>query len=58
MVCDHNADVHLHTIVVYKPNVEPHIRNDSNKLYNYMIRLCLIDRMCSYDSVTLIPDKR
>jgi hypothetical protein len=57
-MCDENADIYLHAIVVHKPNVEAHIRNDANKLYNFMIRLCLLDRMCSYDSVTLVPDKR
>jgi len=57
-MCDDNPDIHLHAVVVYKPNVEPHIRNDANKLYNFMIRLSLLDRMCSYDSVTFVPDQR
>jgi len=57
-MCEENDDIHLHAIVVYKPNVEPHIRADENKLYNYMIRLCLLDRMCGYDAVTFAPDKR
>lgn len=57
-MCDQHDDIHLHAIVVKKENVEEHIRKDANKLYNYMIRLCLLDRMCSYDSVTLVPDPR
>jgi len=57
-MCDANNDIHLHAIVVHKPNVEQHIQADSNKLYNFMIRLCLLDRMSSYDSVTLVPDNR
>jgi len=57
-MCEDNADIHLHAIVVNKVNVEPHIRADANKLYNFMIQLCLVDRMSSYDTVTLVPDKR
>jgi len=57
-MCRAHADIHLHAIVVKKENVQQHIRNDSNKLYNYMIRLCLIDRMAQYDQVTMVPDPR
>jgi len=35
-----------------------HIRTDSNKLYNYMIRLSLMGRMATHDVVTMIPDPR
>jgi hypothetical protein len=31
-----------------KRNVRAHIRTDSNKLYNYMLRLSLLDRMAEY----------
>jgi Protein of unknown function (DUF3800) len=55
---EQHVDIHLHAIVVKKENVLAHIRTDSNKLYNYMIRLSLIDRMAKYDSVTLVPDPR
>ena len=57
-MCEKHPDIHLHAIVVRKENVQDHIRNDSNKLYNYMIRLSLIDRMARYDSVTMVPDPR
>jgi hypothetical protein len=57
MCCKH-LDIHLHAIVVRKQNVQEHIRNDSNKLYNYMIFLSLIDRMAQYESVTMVPDPR
>lgn len=57
-LCEKNNDISIHAIIVYKPNVAPHIGRDENKLYNYMIRLCLVDHMCSFDSVHLIPDKR
>lgn len=57
-LADAHNDIHLHAIIVYKPNVEPHIQADPNKLYNYMIGLCLLGRMCTYDTVKLLPDKR
>jgi len=53
-----HPDIHLHSIVVKKQNVENHIRKDSNKLYNYMIALSLIDRLAEYDRVTVVPDPR
>ena len=46
------------TITVKKENVQAHIRADSNKLYNYMIKMLLLDRMATFEHVTLIPDPR
>lgn len=58
-LCETGPDeLSIHAIVVYKPNVGAHIRKDENKLYNYMIGLCLLDHMCSFDVVNLHPDKR
>jgi hypothetical protein len=51
-------EIALHAIVVKKQNVQAHIRTDSNKLYNYMIRLALLDKMAKHDVVTLVPDPR
>jgi len=51
-------DVKYFSITVKKENVQDHIRQDSNKLYNYMINLLLSDEMARYDSVTLVPDPR
>jgi hypothetical protein len=45
-------------IVVDKKNVADKLRRDSNKLYNYMIRLLLLDEMAKHSHVTLIPDPR
>lgn len=45
-------------IVVKKENVNESFRADSNKLYNYMLRLLLLDEMTSHEHVTLIPDNR
>lgn len=57
-MCDKHHDIFLHGIVVQKQNVMEHIRKDSNKLYNYMIRLSLLDRMAKHDVVTMVPDPR
>lgn len=57
-VCDANQDIILHAIVVKKQNVLAHIRQDSNKLYNYMIRLAFLSQMAKYDVVTMVPDPR
>jgi hypothetical protein len=57
-MCDKNPDICLHSITVKKQKVMAHIRNDSNKLYNYMIRLSLLDFMATHDAVTLMPDPR
>jgi len=53
-----HPDICLHAIVVYKPNVMQHIRGDSNKLYNYMTKLSLVNQMAGHDVVTLVPDPR
>ena len=57
-LCDAHSDIALHAIVVRKENVQQHIRQDPNKLYNYMIRLSLINEMAKYEVVTLMPDQR
>jgi hypothetical protein len=57
-MCAKHLDIHLHAITVKKQNVAVHIRNDENKLYNYMIRLSLLECMASQDQVTFIPDPR
>jgi hypothetical protein len=69
-----HPDIHLRTITVQKQNcakaklcksktvqkqnVMPHIRADSNKLYNYMIGLFLLELMAKHDQVTMVPDPR
>lgn len=53
-----HIDMKLCAITVNKKNVQNHIRKDSNKLYNYMIRLSLLDYIKDYSHVTFIPDNR
>lgn len=57
-MCTKHPDIHLDAIVVRKQKVQAHIRNDNNKLYNYMIGLSLLDRMAQYGSITMVPDPR
>lgn len=57
-MCNKHPDIHLHGITVKKENVEAHIRSDFNKLYNYMIRLCILECMAKQDHVLFIPDPR
>ena len=44
------------SITVKKQNVKPHIHKHSNKLYNYMIGLSLLDEMEKHRTVTFVPD--
>lgn len=45
-------------ITVKKENVHSHIRVDSNKLYNYMIRRSVLDKIDQHISSTLTRDNR
>lgn len=45
-------------IVAKKEKVQPHIRADSNKLYNYMCRLVMPDYVKKVQEVHFFPDKR
>lgn len=54
----HGNDVHYCSITVRKEKVMPHIRADANKLYNYMIKLMLAQRLSAYEAVSLNVDQR
>lgn len=53
-----NSDVQYFSITVYKPNVQQHIRTDSNKLYNYMISLMINHHMAKYKEIVFNYDQR
>lgn len=53
-----NPEMRVRAITVEKMNVLEHIRSDPNKLYNYMINLCLLDEITSEPIVYLTPDPR
>jgi Protein of unknown function (DUF3800) len=48
----------LLAITVSKENVIERVQRDENKIYNYMIKLLLLDEMTRYETVSLIPDPR
>lgn len=46
------------SITVRKENVQSHIRQDENKLYNYMICCALLNEMSKHETVNFYPDPR
>lgn len=52
------SGVNFKAITVNKEKVQEHMRQDSNLLYNYMTKLCIIDGLKKYSHVQLIPDER
>ena len=50
--------IKVFAITVNKKKVKPHIRQDPNKLYDYMIGLILLDKIKRQPSITFIPDQR
>jgi len=53
-----HPDIKIMAITVNKRKVKKHIRNDPNKLYNYMISLVLPKKIKQQKIITLIPDER
>ena len=53
-----NPDIKLGSITVNKSKVQQHIREDSNKLYNYMIKLAILDSIKQEPIVNLIRDNK
>lgn len=57
-VLERHSDIHIGAITVKKQNVQPHIRQDSNKLYNYMLRFAVLNKISNANEVHLIRDNR
>lgn len=53
-----HTDIKFCAITVRKEGVQPHIRSDGNKLYNYMIKLCILKKLSCYDEVRFVRDER
>ena len=53
-----HSTIKLAAITVDKRNIEPHIRNDKNFIYNYMIKLVIPEYIKTYNEVSLFPDPR
>ncbi|MBI3524652.1 MAG: DUF3800 domain-containing protein [Betaproteobacteria bacterium] len=54
----HHPEISYHAIVVNKRKVLAHMQTDPNLLYNYMIKLLLVNEMAKHPAVTLVPDPR
>jgi len=52
------SDIEVHSIVVNKPKVLPHLRRDTNLLYNYVACLLLAPYIAKQEKVSLVIDKR
>jgi hypothetical protein len=57
LLIDH-PDIILGEITVSKKNVQPHIQEDANKLYNYMLKLAILNKIIECKVVNLIRDNR
>lgn len=53
-----NTDIVVGSITVNKSKVQQHIREDANKLYNYMIRLAVLPVIKDEPFVNLIRDNK
>ena len=53
-----NPDIKIGAITVNKSKVQQHIRDDSNKLYNYMIKLVALESIKQEPVVNLIRDNK
>lgn len=53
-----NPDIVIGAITVNKSKVQQHIREDANKLYNYMIRLAVLPLIKEQPIVNLIRDNK
>jgi len=53
-----NPDIAIGAITVNKSKVQKHIREDGNKLYNYMIRLAVLPTIQGEPIVNLIRDNK
>lgn len=58
ILLSHHKDISVGAITVKKSNVLAHIRKDANKLYNYMIRLAVLEHIHKFPFVNLIRDNR
>jgi hypothetical protein len=52
------TDIKIDCIIAQKENVQVHIRDDSNKLYNYMCKLVIPDYVKDEARFEFVPDKR
>jgi len=58
LLSEKNNSIRYLSITAFKPNVQEHIRRDPNTLYNYLIKLLLLDEMSKHVQVEFYPDPR
>lgn len=58
LLADNPGHFRYVSITVKKENVHGHIRQDENKLYNFMIAQALLNEMSKHDEVFFVPDPR
>ncbi|HEU20438.1 MAG TPA: DUF3800 domain-containing protein [Deltaproteobacteria bacterium] len=55
---EREPSITISVITVKKENVQPHIRSDANKLYNYMVHFAILQEIRECAAVDFIPDPR
>jgi len=55
---EREPSITISVITVKKENVQPHIRSDANKLYNYMVNFAILQEIRECPIVDFIPDPR
>lgn len=55
---ERESSITISVITVRKENVQPHIRSDANKLYNYMVNFAILSEIKGSPVVDFIPDPR
>tara|TARA_R110002051_G_scaffold149010_1_gene221539 strand:+ start:5958 stop:6611 length:654 start_codon:yes stop_codon:yes gene_type:complete len=53
-----NPEIFVCSISVKKQNVQEHIRRDANLLYNFMMKLSVLDKINTHSHVTLLRDNK
>jgi len=53
-----DSRIRVSVITVNKQRVQSHMREDPNKLYNYMVNFALLEKVTGYTSVNFTPDPR
>lgn len=53
-----HPDITYHAIVAYKPNVPRYVRRAPDALYNFMLKVLLLNEMSSHRTVHFVPDQR
>lgn len=53
-----NPDIHICSITVRKDKVTEAMRRDCNLLYNYMMKISVLDKIDTFESVELLRDNK